>query len=77
MTKKIEHLLIPEHTKISEKEKKELLERYQISEHELPAILLKDPAIAHLNAKPGDVIMITRKSPTAGESVFYRVVKLE
>jgi DNA-directed RNA polymerase subunit H len=43
----------------------------------MPVILAKDPAISHLNAKPGDLIRIRRKSPTGGESIFYRVVKLE
>ena len=77
MAKKIEHELIPEHAKISDKEKKELLDKYHISENELPVILSKDAAIAHLDVKPGDIIKVTRNSATAGESIFYRVVKLE
>jgi len=68
------HVLVPEHTKLSDKEKKELLERYHISLKELPKIKKKDPAIAHLSIKEGDVIKITRKSNTAGESIFYRGV---
>lgn len=68
------HILVPEHVKLSEKEKKELLERYHISLKELPKIRKKDPAIEHLDAKEGDIIKIIRKSPTAGEAVFYRGV---
>lgn len=68
------HVLIPKHTKISEKEKKELFERYNITLKELPKIKKSDPAIASLNAKAGDVIKIERDSPTAGKAVFYRGV---
>ena len=68
------HVLIPKHTKLSEKEKKDLLERYTISTKELPKIMSDDPAIAHLDAKQGDVIRIIRDSPTMGKSVFYRGV---
>lgn len=78
MTKKTydvrEHMLVPEHVKLNEKEKKELLEKYHISLKELPKIRKKDPSIAHLDAKEGDVIKIIRKSPTAGEAIFYRGV---
>lgn len=69
-----EHLLIPKHIKLSETQKEKLLEKYNISVKELPKILKTDPAIISLNAKPGDVIKITRKSPTASEAAFYRVV---
>ncbi len=68
------HILIPKHIKLNDKEKKELLEKYNISLKELPKILKDDPAITNLKVKPGDVIKIIRKSPTAGEAVFYRGV---
>jgi len=77
MKKKIiikEHNLIPKHKKLTEKEKKELFEKYRITLNELPKIFLKDPAISQLNVKEGDVIRIIRKSQTAGESIFYRGV---
>lgn len=68
------HVLIPVHIKISEKEKAALLEKYQVGLKELPKILKDDPAIENLNAKPGDVIKIVRKSATSGEAIFYRGV---
>ena len=68
------HVLVPKHVKISEKEKKELFEKYNVNLRELPKILKKDPVIKHLNLKQGDVVKIVRKSHTAGESVFYRGV---
>ncbi len=77
MTKKIDvkkHLLVPKHTKVSDKEKKELLEKYNISINELPKIRKKDPVIKELEPKAGDIIKIIRKSPTSREMVFYRGV---
>jgi DNA-directed RNA polymerase subunit H (RpoH/RPB5) len=68
------HMLVPEHVKLTDKEKKGLLENYHISLKELPKISKKDPAIQHLNAKEGDVIKIIRKSQTASEAIFYRGV---
>jgi len=68
------HLLIPKHSKLSDAQKEKLLEKYNISMRELPRILKSDPAIISLDAKLGDVIKIVRKSPTASEAIFYRVV---
>ena len=68
------HILVPEHTKLGEEEKRKLLEQYNISIKQLPQIKLDDPAIKHLNPKVGDVMKIKRISPTVGETFFYRVV---
>ena len=76
-TEAIQHVLIPKHEKISEKEKEELLERYNLTSREFPKIPLADAAIQHLEIKVGDIIKITRKSPTAGEVIFYRGVSNE
>jgi DNA-directed RNA polymerase subunit H len=70
----LKHELVPKHEILSEEEKKELLKKYGISLKQLPRILLSDPVIKSLGAKVGDVIRITRKSETAGESIYYRVV---
>ena len=71
---KINHILVPEHKKLSDKAKKELLDKYNITSNELPRIPISDKAIAHLDPEVDEIIMIIRKSPTAGESVFYRRV---
>jgi DNA-directed RNA polymerase subunit H len=36
--------------------------------------LVKDKGLEGLDARPGDIIRITRKSQTSGESVYYRYV---
>ena len=69
-----QHMLVPKHIKLSEKEKKELLDRYNITQKELPKINPKDPAIESLSAKEGDIIKVIRPSRTAGEAYFYRRV---
>ena len=68
------HVLVPKHTKLDEKEKAKLFEKYKIAVFNLPKILLVDPAIKGLDVSPDDVIKIERKSITAGKTVYYRVV---
>jgi len=68
------HVLVPKHVKLNEKEKKELFEKYVADLRDLPRVYKDDPAIQDLEVKEGDVIKILRKSPTAGEAVFYRRV---
>lgn len=70
----IKHELVPKHEVLNEKEKEELLKKYGITLRLLPRILDTDPVVKILNAKLGDVIKITRKSETAGEAIYYRVV---
>ncbi len=70
----IKHALVPKHSIISEKEKKELIEKYKLSLPNFPRILSADPAIQHLHAKEGDIIRIVRPSKTSGEAIFYRRV---
>jgi len=68
------HILTPKHVKIGDKEKAQLFEKYHVTSKEMPKMLKTDSAIKELEPKPGDVIKIIRKSVTAGESHFYRVV---
>jgi DNA-directed RNA polymerase subunit H len=70
----LEHELVPEHIILSKKEKIKLLKELNIKPHQLPWILVSDPVCKRIGAKPGDVIMIVRKSPTAGKTVAYRYV---
>ena len=68
------HVLVPKHSKVSEKETAALFEQYTITPKELPKILANDPAIQHLDVKEGDVIKIIRHNPTVGDVAFYRRV---
>jgi DNA-directed RNA polymerase subunit H len=73
----LEHELVPKHEVLSKEEVEELLKKYKASLNQLPQILINDPVVRELGAKIGDVIKITRNSPTAGTSVYYRVVVSE
>jgi DNA-directed RNA polymerase subunit H len=69
-----QHVLMPKLKKLSEKEGKKVLEQYNLTIKELPAILSSDAALAGIEVSEGDIIMIERDSPTAGRTVFYRGV---
>jgi DNA-directed RNA polymerase subunit H len=68
------HILVAKHSKLGEKERKELFQKFAADLRNLPRILSTDPAIEGLDVKEGDVIKILRKSETAGETVYYRRV---
>lgn len=68
------HEFVPQHIRLKEEEAEEILKKFNISKKQLPRILKEDPAIEKLDPKKGDIIKIIRKSPTTGESEFYRVV---
>jgi len=70
----LKHDLVPHHSILSKKEAKKILEAYNIKKDQLPKILVTDPVARAIGARVGDIIKIIRKSPTAGESVAYRLV---
>ena len=70
----LKHTLVPQHELLKPEDAQNLLKKYNISLSQLPKLSQKDPAIHDLNAKPGDVIKIIRQSPTAGKSIFFRLV---
>ncbi|MEM3000415.1 MAG: DNA-directed RNA polymerase subunit H [Candidatus Bathyarchaeia archaeon] len=69
-----EHDLVPRHEILSEKEREQLLAQYKIQPYQIPQIKATDPAVKVIGAKPGDILKIIRKSPTAGEYISYRYV---
>lgn len=69
-----QHILVPHHEIMNEEEIKKLLAKYKIEKEQLPKILSSDACARVLGAKPGQIIKITRKSSTAGESITYRIV---
>ena len=75
------HVLVPLHIILTEEEKAEVFEMYEIPEDDplrLPLIKEKDPVARLIGAKRGDLIMIIRASETAGRAPYFRyVVKKE
>lgn len=69
-----DHRLVPEHRKMSEEEVEELLQKHDIEKENLPIIKSNDSALKQKDFEPGDVFEITRSSPTAGETTYYRRV---
>ncbi len=70
----LDHIMVPEHRMLDDDEIEEVLSKYNIEKEKLSKILAGDPVIKEIGANVGDVIEITRKSETAGKSVFYRLV---
>lgn len=68
------HNSVPLHEILDIKEITILLKKYSINKEQLPKILIDDPIITEIGGHLGDVIKITRKSQTADESIFYRLV---
>jgi DNA-directed RNA polymerase subunit H len=69
-----EHDLVPRHEMLTDKEKEQLLAQFKVQPYQLPQIKSTDPAVKAIGARPGDILRIIRKSPTAGEHLAYRYV---
>ncbi len=69
-----DHVYVTKHEIMNKKEAQNVLDQFNCQPTELPLIFVTDPAILGLGVKPGDMIKITRKSGTAGESIYYRYV---
>ena len=68
------HVYVPKHEIMRKNDAQKVLDEFNCKPTELPLIFVTDPAILGLGVKPGDMIKITRKSGTAGESIYYRYV---
>ena len=68
------HKLVPKHILLSDTEAKTVLKKYNVNQNNLPKILVTDPCVKMLDAKPGQIIKIIRRSQTAGMFTTYRVV---
>ncbi|ABK13829.1 MAG: DNA-directed RNA polymerase subunit H [Methanothrix sp.] len=69
-----DHELVPEHILLTPEEAQQVLMQYGVEARHLPKIHVTDPVAKEIGAKVGDIIKIKRKSPTAKESIFYRLV---
>lgn len=71
------HVLVPKHEILPKEEAEKIIKKYGGKSHLFPLISVNDPASITLGAKPGDLIKITRKSPTGKVSIYYRLVVKE
>jgi DNA-directed RNA polymerase subunit H (RpoH/RPB5) len=73
----LDHVLVPKHEKMPTSQHTDFLRQKKIiSKHTLPTICFHEDMIGRLlGLVPGDIVKITRPSPSAGEYVFYRHCK--
>lgn len=68
------HVTVPKHEKVPAEEHRELLEKFLKHKTQLPLIRFHaDMQARYLGIVPGDIIKITRPSPSAGEYITYRL----
>ena len=70
-----EHMLVPTHEIMTEDEIVDEFSDVEYDFKNLPKIRSEDPVVKAIDAKPGDVLRITRESQTAGVFVTYRIVE--
>ena len=69
------HELVPSHAILSESEIEKVFKDLDFEIEQLPKIKINDPVVKAINAKQGDILEITRESPTAGTFITYRLVE--
>lgn len=67
------HTLVPKHMIVHDSEEIDsILDTYRLKKNQLPIILKADPMARYLDVKVGDIVKVTRNSPSAGEAIVYR-----
>ena len=70
----LEHEMQPKFRILSEEEKQKIMKQYNITkDKEFPDISRFDPVSQAIGIRPGEVMEITRSSPTAVKSVYFRI----
>ncbi len=70
------HYLVPKHELItSETDIEKIVEQFDVKKRNLfPHITLNDPMVRYIRGNIGNLVKITRQSPTSGEHIVYRVI---
>ena len=72
----LNHKMVPPHKVLSQDEKEEIYKKYYITaDKELPEISRFDPVALAMGIRPGELVEITRSSPTAITTKYYRLCK--
>ncbi len=71
----LEHHAVPKHEILTKSEIKKIFSKLDYDITQLPKIKVNDPVSKAIGAHEGDVLKITRESPTAGTFITYRLVE--
>ena len=69
-----DHDFVSKHELLSLEESEQIVAEYKMKPYQLPRINASDPAVIAVGGNPGDIVRVTRNSPTAGKYVAYRYV---
>lgn len=70
----LDHVMVPSGTVMTEEAEAEMMKQYHITKKtELPQISRFDPLAMNLGLRPGQIVHLKRKSPTAVTYDYYRV----
>ena len=69
-----ENNLVPRHEIVPAEKAQEILAKFGSDAKKLPQLIREDPMVEEIGAKKGDLVKIIRDSPTAGKTIYYRVV---
>jgi DNA-directed RNA polymerase subunit H (RpoH/RPB5) len=70
----LNHDLVPNHEVLSDEKKKEVEKKYYITDRkQFPEISRFDPVAQAIGLRPNELVEITRSSPTAIETKYYRL----
>jgi len=70
-----EHEMVPPYRLLSPSEKQAVLDKYMVTEKQLPGILLADPVAKYYGARIGQVFEITKASSLGFFYLTYRIVR--
>ncbi len=70
----LEHELVPSHKILTLRDALRVLKMLRAKPENLPWLRENDPVARAIKAKPGDIVMIERKSHTAKKSIAFRYV---
>jgi DNA-directed RNA polymerase subunit H len=70
----LDHEMVPNHRILNSEEKKEIIKRYNVTkDSEFPEISRFDPVAKVIGIRPGELCEITRSSPMAVKTLYYRL----
>jgi DNA-directed RNA polymerase subunit H (RpoH/RPB5) len=70
----VEHILVPNHSVLTQEQSKIVLETYNAKKKDMPLISSTDPVARYYNMKPDDICKIERPSVMTCVAPFYRIV---